>query len=68
VHAILTWLPCAFLGGHWQRTGPSILQRSKQDEDQKMAHQKFSHIPVPSQAMLDAAMKNAREERAVAAG
>ena len=33
-----------------------------------MAHQKFSHIPVPSQAMLDAAMKNAHEERAVAAG
>lgn len=33
-----------------------------------MAHQEFSQIPVPSQALLDAAMKNAREERAEAAG
>ena len=38
-----------------------------QDEDQKMAHQEFSHIPLPSQAVLDAAMRNARAERAEAA-
>lgn len=33
-----------------------------------MAHQEFSQIPVPSEAFLNAALKNAREERAEAVG
>ena len=33
-----------------------------------MAHHNFSQTPVPSEKFLDAALRNAREERAIAAG
>ena len=45
-----------------------MLQRNNTEEGNEMSHHRNSHLPVPSEAVLIAALYNAREERADAAG